>query len=107
MERRSGIDGRRQRRARSFIAATVPERNETPIAAIDPIVAKATRAREEKRERKRDVCVSILDGDTRPRCEYVTVCTQMKSTVCASFPSVSATSERGREITGTRDRRIG
>lgn len=87
-------------------------------ATIDPIVAKAARiarertkekAKKREREKERRLCV-----DPRRRYEAALrirnrVYTNEVDGVRGgtSFPSVSATSERGREITGTRDRRIG
>lgn len=92
-------------------------------ATIDPIVEKATcvrasRVTEQKKERKRErererrLCVDPRQGYEAALRIRNRVYTNEVDGVRGegggtSFPSVSTTSERGREITGTRDRRIG
>lgn len=117
---RGGIDGRH---ARSFIAAIVPGRNESPIAAPPRLILSlkklrvyAHRAWQNKRksekERERRLCVDPRQGyeaalRIRNRVYTNEVDGVRGERGSTSFPSVSTTSERGREITGTRDRRIG
>lgn len=96
-----------------------PERNKPPM--IDLIVQKwqlnsyagrteaGGKEREKDQRGEKDVYVDS-QRDAKARCEYIQrVYTNEVDGVRegAPFPSVSATSERGREITGTRDRRIG
>lgn len=98
----------------------VPGRNEAPIATIDPIVAKATctriareRTKERAKERERDTCMCVCVDPRRGYEAALRIRNRVYTNEVdgvhggTSFPSVSATSERGREITGTRDRRIG
>lgn len=102
--------------------SSVPERVERyKPPMIDPIVEKwqlnsyagrteaGGKEREKDQRRGKDVYVDSR-RDAKACCEYIqSVYTNEVDGVRegAPFPSVSATSERGREITGTRDRRIG
>lgn len=102
--------------------SSVPERVERyKPPMIDPIVEKwqlnsyagrteaGGKEREKDQRRGKDVYVDSR-RDAKACCEYIqSVYTNEVDGVRegAPFPSVSAKSERGREITGTRDRRIG
>lgn len=87
------------------------------ILSLQKLRVRVSRVREQKKERKREkerrVCVCVCVDPRRGYEAALRIRNRVYTNEVdgvrggTSFPSVSATSERGREITGTRDRRIG